>query len=170
MGEMQIADLNILDCVWINANPYDGPWTSYAGATRRDELLASVDPVATDLWSVVNILIPAFIDNGYSPPWPYPSADPYDASSEFRVYLDNSMSYILAAGYDTTNSYRSIDAFTRSACRGDADASGTVDVLDFLALLAAWGPCTACPEDFDYSGEVDVVDFLAMLAHWGPCD
>ncbi len=31
MGEIQAADLNILDCIWINANPHDGPWTSYGG-------------------------------------------------------------------------------------------------------------------------------------------
>jgi hypothetical protein len=32
LGEIQVADLNILDAIWINANPYDGPWTSYAAA------------------------------------------------------------------------------------------------------------------------------------------
>ena len=64
MGEVRPPDLNILDAVWINANPYDGPWTSYDGATRRDELVAGVDPVAIDIWAVTNILVPAFLDNG----------------------------------------------------------------------------------------------------------
>jgi hypothetical protein len=73
LGEIQLADLNILDAIWINANPYDGPWTTYGGATRKDELVASLDPVALDLWAVKKILIPAFLDNGYSPPWPSPS-------------------------------------------------------------------------------------------------
>jgi hypothetical protein len=67
-GEIQLADLNILDAIWINANPFDGPWTGYAGATRVDSLVASLDPVAGDLWAVKNILIPGFIANGYSPP------------------------------------------------------------------------------------------------------
>jgi hypothetical protein len=170
MGEIQVADLNVLDCVWINANPYSGPATSYAGATRRDELVASVDPVAADLWATINILIPAFEDNGYPlEDLPNPSADPYDPSSAFRNYLDNSMDYILAAGYDATNDESQIDAITRSGCRGDADADGDVDVVDFLALLAAWGPCSACPEDFDYSGEVNITDFLDMLGNWGSC-
>jgi hypothetical protein len=105
MGDIQVADLNILDAIWINANPYSGPSTSYAGATRKDMLVASTDPVALDRWATKNILIPAFIDNGYSPPWPAPSADPDDPSSAFRQYLDNSMNYILAAGYDVTNDY-----------------------------------------------------------------
>ena len=58
-------------------------------------------------------------------------------------------------------------------CVGDVDGSGVVDVVDFLELLGAWGPCPAppdpCPADFDKSGSVDVVDFLALLGAWGPC-
>jgi hypothetical protein len=196
LGEIQVADLNILDSIWINANPYDGPWTSYAAATRRDELVASTDPVAADIWAVSKILIPAFQHNGYSPPWPYPSADPYNSGSEFRNYLDNSMSYILAAGYDATNDLGSIDVVTWSGgtdidldgepnasdncpydanagqadydgdgigdaceCIGDADSSGEVNVTDFLALLAVWGPCPGCDEDFDqgHAGQLGLV-------------
>jgi hypothetical protein len=112
MGEIRPPDLNILDCIWINANPYSGPGTSYAGSTRRDQLVASVDPVAADMWAVSNILIPAFQDNGYSPPWPEPSADPTHPSSDFRVYLDWSMNYILAAGFDVTNNMADIDAYS----------------------------------------------------------
>jgi hypothetical protein len=74
--------------------------------------VASLDPVALDIWSVTNILIPAFIENGYSPPWPEPSADPDDPQSDFRVYLDNSMSQLLAAGYTVTNDLRYIDAYS----------------------------------------------------------
>ena len=113
-AEIQPADLNILDCIWINANPNSGPSTSYAGATRKDMLMAGIDPVAIDIWAVKNILIPAFIENGYSPPWPFPSADPDDPSSRFRTYLDNSMNYLLAAGYNVTNDLASINVHQRS--------------------------------------------------------
>ncbi|MHC4080327.1 MAG: hypothetical protein ACYS15_15400 [Planctomycetota bacterium] len=45
-----------------------------------------------------------------------------------------------------------------------------VGVLDFLALLAAWGPCDdqpdPCPEDLDGDGVVGVLDFLILLANW----
>jgi len=98
--------------VWVNADPNDGPWTSYATATRRDELVAGVDPVAVDIWSVTNILIPAFLDNGFTPPWPHPEATPDDPTSDFRVYLDHSMSELLEAGYDATNDLASIDVVT----------------------------------------------------------
>ena len=44
---------------------------------------------------------------------------------------------------------------------------GSVNVPDFLALLAQWGQVnTSC--DFD-GGGVEVTDFLVMLGNWGPC-
>jgi uncharacterized protein (DUF362 family) len=113
MGEIRPPDLNILDSIWINANPWSGPATSYGGATRRDELVASTDPVAADLWAATNILIPAFLDNGYLPPWPDPDATPDDPSSDFRTYLDQSMSAILAAGFDVTNDLGQIDVYSQ---------------------------------------------------------
>ncbi|UCF68240.1 MAG: DUF362 domain-containing protein [Acidobacteriota bacterium] len=111
IGELEPAQLHILDAVWINADPYSGPATSYAEATRRDALVAGIDPVAADIWAVKNILVPAFIENGHTPPWPEPSADPDDPNSAFRRYLDSSMQEILAAGYDVTNDLEAVDLF-----------------------------------------------------------
>ncbi|MHC4317856.1 MAG: endonuclease/exonuclease/phosphatase family protein [Planctomycetota bacterium] len=54
------------------------------------------------------------------------------------------------------------------ACTGDIDGSGTVDVLDFLLLLASWGD-PGGPGDVNDDGTVDVLDFLTLLAFWGPC-
>ncbi len=114
LAEIRPADLNILDAIWVNANPYNGPWTDYDEATRRDELVAGTDPVAIDLWATENILIPAFEANGYTPPWPSPSADPDDPNSNFREYLDNSLYYIVNAGFDATNDPDRIDASSRA--------------------------------------------------------
>jgi hypothetical protein len=110
--EIGPADLNILDCIYIHANPNRGPATHYDQATRRRELVASTDPIAADMWAVTNILIPAFESNHYSPPWPYPSADPADPTSAFREYIDNSMSQLLEAGYRVTNDLESIDTYS----------------------------------------------------------
>jgi uncharacterized protein (DUF362 family) len=152
MGEIQAADLNILDCIWIHANPYDGPWTEYTEATRRDILLASTDPVATDIWAVKNILVPAFVENGYSPPWPYPSADPDNPGSEFREYLDNSLSYMLSAGIVATNDPGMIDTVTWSGI-SDSDGDGIPDGADNC-------PDTPNPnqEDADQNGVGDACD------------
>jgi len=158
MGEIQAADLNILDCIWIHANPNDGPWTEYAEATRKDILLASTDPVATDIWAVKNILIPAFVENGYSAPWPYPSADPDNASSEFREYLDNSLSYMLSAGIEATNDLGMIDTFTWSGL-SDSDGDGIPDGSDNC-------PDTPNPnqEDADNDGIGDACDIAGTVA------
>jgi len=54
---------------------------------------------------------------------------------------------------------------------GDLDGDGTVGVTDFLALLAAWGPCPgpcppSCPADLDGDCAVGITDFLLLLANW----
>jgi hypothetical protein len=58
-------------------------------------------------------------------------------------------------------------------CPGDIDGDDAVGVTDFLAMLAAWGPCPVppdpCPADLDGDDEVGVTDFLQLLALWGPC-
>ena len=186
MGQVRPADLNILDCIWINANPNDGPWTSYSGATRTDQLIAGVDPVAIDIWAVTNILIPAFVENGYAPPWPYPSADPNDPGSIFRNYLDHSMNYILSAGYESTNNPDQIDVFTRdgSGPNGDFDEDGMVTMGDYLSffdclegpipLPRAGHPRTSeqCVWAFDFEGDrdVDLADFAEFSTRFGTGD
>jgi hypothetical protein len=55
------------------------------------------------------------------------------------------------------------------ACPGDLDSDGTVSVVDFLALLAAWGPCPCCRGDLDGDGAIGVNDFLILVGSWGPC-
>jgi hypothetical protein len=62
-----------------------------------------------------------------------------------------------------------LDMEAVSSCVGDINADGTVNVSDFLYLLAAWGPCAGCAEDLDGNDSVNVTDFLLLLAHWGPC-
>jgi hypothetical protein len=173
MAQVRRPDLNILDCIWINANPYSGPQTTYSGATRRDQLLASTDPVATDIWAATNILIPAFVASGYSPPWPEPSADPADPTSDFRVYLDRSMYRLAAAGIPTTNNLAKIDVPTWNGVPGDFDLDGAVTPADFalaagcLSGPGAWpappDPVTADEclwgSDFDGDADVDLADF-----------
>ncbi len=55
---------------------------------------------------------------------------------------------------------------------GDLDGDGVVGIIDFLLLLAAWGPCSepcppTCMGDFDGDCDVGIVDFLTLLANWG---
>ena len=53
----------------------------------------------------------------------------------------------------------------------DFDCNGNIGIVDFLELLANWGPCAVvypCPWDLDRDGTIGIVDFLELLATWGP--
>ncbi|MHC4421017.1 MAG: DUF7901 domain-containing protein [Planctomycetota bacterium] len=54
-------------------------------------------------------------------------------------------------------------------CDCEDPPDGTVDVGDFLAMLAQWGTPGSCDCEDPPDGAVDVGDFLAILAAWGPC-
>ncbi len=115
MAEIGPPDLNILDCIWTNGYPGSGPEVGYVFATRSDQLVASTDPIAADIWATTNILIPAFEANGFSPPWSSPNPAPDDPNGMFRTYLDRSMEKLLDGGYAVTNDIDSIDAYSSTA-------------------------------------------------------
>ena len=53
---------------------------------------------------------------------------------------------------------------------GDLDLDCQVGIIDFLRLLAAWGPCpetTGCPADLNGDSVVDLLDFAMLLDNWG---
>ncbi len=52
------------------------------------------------------------------------------------------------------------------AAPGDIDGDGAVGIIDFLALLSAWGRCAGCPADIDGDGDVGILDLLMLLANW----
>ncbi len=52
----------------------------------------------------------------------------------------------------------------------DLNGDGIVGMVDFLALLAAWGSCSdcgTCPADFDGDCSVGILDLLILLGSWG---
>ena len=61
------------------------------------------------------------------------------------------------------------DAADTGECPWDLDSSGSVGILDLLALLAAWASDPGGPPDFDGDGTVSILDLLALLANWGRC-
>ena len=54
------------------------------------------------------------------------------------------------------------------AILGDIDGDEIVGIIDFLALLAAWGPCAeeCCLADLDSNTFVGIADFLLLLSNW----
>ncbi len=54
-------------------------------------------------------------------------------------------------------------------CPADLDGNASVDIVDMLALLKAWGTDPGGPPDLDGDGDVSVTDFLQLLESWGDC-
>jgi len=113
MAETRLPILNILDAIWINANPFPsascGPATEYTQATRVNVLLASTDPIALDYWGAKHVLIQAASRIGYSDTH---TLDPDNTVRSglieaFGVWLNLSRDALMRAGYAfTTNEQR----------------------------------------------------------------
>ena len=51
---------------------------------------------------------------------------------------------------------------------GDVNGDGHVNILDLLAVVAAWGACgSPCPADVTGDGTVNILDLLFVVANWG---
>ncbi len=110
LAEVRAADLNILDCIWVcKSNDFASGWIDYDTAMWAGALVAALDPVAADIWAAKHVLLPTLIANGHD--IDYVRMDPEDPSSEFRNYLDLSMSEMLAGGITTTNDLDHIVAY-----------------------------------------------------------
>ncbi len=86
-----------------------------------------------------------------------------DDSVWVRVRMDNAgVDY-----YDVSNA-----PFSIVAVAGDLNGDGIVGIVDLLALLALWGPCSdpcppSCQGDLDGDCNVGITDLLTLLANWG---
>jgi len=100
MAETRFPILNIVDAIWVNANPGRGPGTTYGAATRTNTIAVSADPVALDYWAAKNILIPTANHLGHCA---VSSIDPDNtAPHSFGRWLRLSMEEIARAGYQAT--------------------------------------------------------------------
>ena len=100
MAETRYPAITILDAIWINAIPKNGPRTPYDSATRTNTIAASTDPIALDYWAAQNILMPTAKSLGYSD---LSSMDPENQSQkQFGSWLRLSMMELRNAGYPVT--------------------------------------------------------------------
>jgi len=68
MGTMMVKtrrpNLNILDGIYVNSNCGGGPSCTYDNANNLELIMASVDPVALDVWATENVLMEAARNQG----------------------------------------------------------------------------------------------------------
>lgn len=117
MAETRFPTLNILDAIWINANPvesgrYCGPESLHSTASFTDIIGASEDPVALDYWASKNILMPAAeyqnhteyssLDPDYEPISPTGPGGRRFMVESFHNYLERSMNALESAGLQVT--------------------------------------------------------------------
>ena len=117
MVELGLPTLNIIDAIWVNANPEtsvaEGPATSYNHATRVNILIAGTDPVALDYWSAKNILLPTSELIGYSDTYSInpDSSDSRGLTEAFGIWLNKSREELVRAGYNVTSDLFKMNVF-----------------------------------------------------------
>lgn len=51
---------------------------------------------------------------------------------------------------------------------GDVNGDGSINVIDLLAVINSWGPCSpTCAADMNADGVVNVIDLLMVIENWG---
>jgi len=121
MVETGLPTLNIIDAVWVNANPPPilgaGPGTPYNQATRVNVLMASRDPVALDYWAAKHVLMRTANLIGYTD---IHSIDPTNTNRSgvsgeaFGVWLSRTENEIVAGGYLVTSAENKMNVYIKS--------------------------------------------------------
>jgi hypothetical protein len=126
MADFGLPDLNILDALWVNANPVGGancgPDTKYLEATRINVLMASLDPVALDYWAGKYVLkqTAELIGNDDLSFTMDPDSTVHDGFTQaFGVYLNRSRDEILSAGYNVTSNEEEIIVYGETSINVD---------------------------------------------------
>jgi hypothetical protein len=119
MVETRVPVLNILDMIWINANPLEssssyGPMGNYDYTSFTDIIGASQDPIALDYWASKNVLIPTAMLNYDT----FSSLDPdYEPLSSvgmiesYHNYLRRSKDILTDAGLQVTMNQTEMSVF-----------------------------------------------------------
>jgi len=122
MVEAGFPTLNIVDAIWVNANPPGfsgaGPGTPYNQATRVNVLMASTDPVALDYWAAKHVLMRTASLIGYTD---VHSLDPTNTNRSgvsgeaFGVWLGRTENEIVAGNYTVTSAENKMSVYVKSA-------------------------------------------------------
>ncbi|MFX0088021.1 MAG: DUF362 domain-containing protein [Candidatus Hodarchaeota archaeon] len=140
MVECGLPTLNIIDAVWINANPYPnsycGPSTEYYMATRVNMLIAGLDPVALDYWATKYVLVPTARSLGYED---INTLDPENVQKSgleeaFGVWLELTKNELLRNNFNFTTDENRMNIITNSSPYSSSSTNVQVSSFEFTFL------------------------------------
>lgn len=185
MVQTGLPTLNIIDAIWVNANPspsdLKGPATQYASATRVNALMASTDPVALDYWASKHVLVQAaqLIEYTTNPDTHTLNPDSNDKTGleqggeAFGVWLNRTRDVLFEAGYKATTDERHMNVYVHTQnTLGDVDRDGDVDALDLRLLGKAYGSDPSKPNwnrycNFNSDNAIDQSDLSDLSKNYG---
>jgi len=122
MAETGLQTLNLIDAIYVNANPPPVDLASspnYDAFTRVNVLMASTDPVAVDYWAAKHVLVQAaslvgYVDTHTLDPDSTDKSGLIQGDSEaFGVWLPLAKDELVWAGYSVTNSESRMNVYVR---------------------------------------------------------
>jgi uncharacterized protein (DUF362 family) len=164
MVETGLPTLNILDAIWVNANPYassyTGPPTSYEVATRVNVLMASEDPVALDYWASKHVLIPTAQENGYSDTHTLDPDNTQRSGLEeaFGVYLGLSRDELQREGYNVTTDENAMNVYVYQESASETSST------DSMSSPSRSMSATGSTESTNQSQGFGIVTLIVALA------
>lgn len=184
MAQTRFPTLNILDAIWVNANPVEsgdacGPSTSYNDASYTNVIGASQDPVALDYWGAKSILMPAAQAKGYTS---YQSLNASyvpiigSEAESFHTYLLRSMNELKNYGFQVTMTESQMNVYVSSAsARSHGDVQppfGKIDMKDIGYVAKRFWCFPSDPlwdpnADFNGDGRIDLRDLALSAKNFG---
>lgn len=164
MVETGLPTLNVLDAIWVNANPYPssstGPPTSYEEATRVNVLMAGEDPVALDYWASKHVLVPAAESIGYSD---IHTLDPDNnqrsgLAEAFGVYLGLTRDELQRGGYNVTTDEDHMNVYVYQ------ESTSQTSSTDSMSSSSRSMSATASTESTSQSEGFGIVTLIVALA------
>ncbi len=139
--ECGLPTLNIIDAIWVNANPYPdlycGPSTSYYMATRVNMLIAGVDPVALDFWTAKHILVPTASSIGYDRTQTLnpENTEKRGLEEAFGVWLDLTKDELLRSDYNVTSDENRMNIITNSSSISSRSAGSPISGFELILTV-----------------------------------
>ena len=98
-------------------------------------------------------------------------------SSVLEANVEKGRKYLIRVGGWASNSsgtgtieISGPEGICKTKCPTDLNGDGTINTLDLLGVVSAFGTCADCPQDFNGDGLVNTLDLLQVVSAFGSCE